>query len=599
MSLDIVSRNKILGLLNKYSVDDLYYEDYFFALNTKKKYNDIHFLTFFVDSISNILSGKNNTSVRLLEKFLESNYIFLHACNEKNIEIDISLIVKMQMYKEDYQKYCQDCSVDVDNQIIIAIDKINSLLQEKYEEQKDEDNSTYGLKLKELEAQLAELKKDNALKEIQIQSLEKIIFDGQKKVSDKNNELSSSKKDLEEQKNESRKLAKKLKDTEQEKLTLADSLEKLQQSYDSSLSECSDLRNRLEILETENKVVPIFNQEQERLSKEKFLDDIVLTLLLEGKHTINNLVITINENGLDVDTKDVFASLQRIKQTININNNKIISNPLLYTVCPPQVSTEQIMTLYPVKNKCIDFMFISDLHFTEPTSEDMDSIIQKMDAVYDYCAKCGISNIINLGDLLFDKNINLRQTRELFDQNLDLLNKIVEKLPIDSSITHCIIGGNHDRDRLIFGIDPIKYVCERRQDMINLGYDRATIKFHNSNKDCMTLHHVSLHKEDKDFNSYSIAIKDYLTEYYQNLGKETVDSYIDFFGHKHISRLDNTNYYCMVPSLTKDRNSNGAWHVKVYFDENKNIKYMIFIALSVDKEILPVTEMAYQKIKVI
>ena len=74
------------------------------------------------------------------------------------------------------------------------------------------------------------------------------------------------------------------------------------------------------------------------------------------------------------------------------------------------------------------------------------------------------------------------------------------------------------------------------------------------------------------------------------------DNYIDLFGHFHASRLDTINGFASLPSLFYDKERAGVWHVKIYLDEKKNIKYMVFIQLLAVKNLNKISEVGYQKI---
>ena len=62
-------------------------------------------------------------------------------------------------------------------------------------------------------------------------------------------------------------------------------------------------------------------------------------------------------------------------------------------------------------------------------------------------------------------------------------------------------------------------------------------------------------------------------------------------------RIDASNGYALVPSIiSNNRNiDSGVWHVKVYFDELKNIKYIDFICLTNNLQLN--SETVYQKKK--
>ena len=98
-----------------------------------------------------------------------------------------------------------------------------------------------------------------------------------------------------------------------------------------------------------------------------------------------------------------------------------------------------------------------------------------------------------------------------------------------------------------------------------------------------------------EYNLGSKKLISHLDCHYPN-EEERKKAYIDLFGHFHASRLDMLNQYCSVPSLFKDRESNGAWHMKIYFDDKNNIKHMVFIPLMVNDKITKASEVGYQRV---
>ena len=219
------------------------------------------------------------------------------------------------------------------------------------------------------------------------------------------------------------------------------------------------------------------------------------------------------------------------------------------------------------------------------------------DNIYNYCKKNNIKLILNLGDFL---DVPTNCSIQTYDEDMRLLEQIIKLLPKDDSITHAILGGNHDMHVFNVGVDPLEYLSNSRDDIYNLGYAISRLQFVNSqNLDTISLHHPygqAIQTIDiNDIDDTSNKINTYLTESKFNRGYS--DSYINLFGHFHIPRIDASNGYALVPSIISNTRNidSGVWHVKVYFDELKNIKYIDFICLTNNLQLN--SETVYQKKK--
>ena len=91
-----------------------------------------------------------------------------------------------------------------------------------------------------------------------------------------------------------------------------------------------------------------------------------------------------------------------------------------------------------------------------------------------------------------------------------------------------------------------------------------------------------------DLNSYIDGI-------YAKQGRSRDDSYIDVFGHTHKSQFSYPGGYCYVPSYFEGKSKRGAVHLRVYFDEETDIKYMVFMPLSFNDKLIKTNEIIYQK----
>ena len=85
----------------------------------------------------------------------------------------------------------------------------------------------------------------------------------------------------------------------------------------------------------------------------------------------------------------------------------------------------------------------------------------------------------------------------------------------------------------------------------------------------------------------------FMTEFLPPAGRE--DSYIDIFGHMHTSQFNYSDGYCFVPSYFEGGSKRGACHLRIYFDEDTDIKYMVFMPLTITDRLIKNTEIIYEK----
>ncbi|MDE5888393.1 MAG: hypothetical protein K2H20_00060, partial [Bacilli bacterium] len=213
----------------------------------------------------------------------------------------------------------------------------------------------------------------------------------------------------------------------------------------------------------------------------------------------------------------------------------------------------------------------------------------------DYCEENGIKTILNAGDFFSWTRLKGKQRGAVCQRIVD---KAILKYPSRKGIKHAILGGNHDKDMLAVGVDPLQLMAEAREDFINLGYSHCKITFGGS---VSILDSIGMHHPNRRFPE-TVGDGEYTTSKIVNMikgynGRNGIDSdniYVDLLGHIHMSSLDTENGICIVPSYRKDRVVNGAWHIKVYFKDN-HISNIVFIPIIKTRKLIPTTEINYQK----
>ena len=174
--------------------------------------------------------------------------------------------------------------------------------------------------------------------------------------------------------------------------------------------------------------------------------------------------------------------------------------------------------------------------------------------------------------------------------------------PQDDNIVHFVLGGNHDRNISTYGFDPIKVLTEGREDFIHLGYNHSSIILSSPEADLgqFDIHHPDTFDFPIDLTEDGINpqdIEDYLNTVYERCGQSREDSYFDILGHTHKSQFNCMSSYCYIPSFLEGRGKRGAVHVRIYLDEEKGFKYMVFMPLSYNptNKLVKNNEIIYQK----
>lgn len=354
-----------------------------------------------------------------------------------------------------------------------------------------------------------------------------------------------------------------------------------------------DLSQKLSLYETKNAI-----QSQTRRIRE-----IIITELYNQPSSIEDLIKVVNREGYSVTPQIINEHLNALKNRVNMEG------PLFETIPPIyKLNTNPLITPNPIYlpsmalNKEVDVLLISDLH-----KDFYKDLLVPMDIAYNYSSANNISYIFNLGDNFNTKYFNNNNNNRL--EELKRIEQWIKEfsdcIPQNTGIYLLNLGGNHDRFFLKAGIDPLSKLQEYRPDFINLGYDHVNIVLGDKLKtnNCLALHHPSKRIEETIGESLTenSRIKDYFSGYYHSLQNNLITRdmiYCDILAHLHRSKLDVLNSYCQVPSYTRDRVANGAWHLKIYFNSQKNIECITFIPLVImNNQLKPVSEIQYQKVK--
>ena len=285
-----------------------------------------------------------------------------------------------------------------------------------------------------------------------------------------------------------------------------------------------------------------------------------------------------------------------MKKTINIGNGTFSRKPTYKIVKPKLVANDKFYIDVPCECKYMDIMLVSDFHIKDFDSKTLNGF----DMLNDYCAKNGINLILNLGDF-YDGFGDVPLDYESARKNYRIVEDSIKKIPRADGIYHAVLGGNHERNMSFGGINPIKMLTEERDDFLDLGYYHSTVCLDGNfgAMDKFDLHHPSNFDFPVDLEEDGLIVdgmNEYLDDIYSRYGRSRDDSYIDIFGHTHRNQFNYASGYCYIPPYFEGKNRRGACHLRIYFDEDTGIKYMVFMPLGITNKLVKNNEIVYQKV---
>ena len=585
MKLTSMQKMKIDKLIKTHAIDDIYHEDFVDILG-KKNCSDLELFNFFGDKLLEIFT-KGEENSEYIEKYVNTLSMQMEWAKDY---LDAPAITNFYRVKKAYEDYRTKHDVKTDSSIMqilkISENYILKLLEDKKEEKpilkeevsNDIPNNDELLKLKEkcdkLQTFLDRKQNENRKFVAKVKELEEIISAKDSEISNLNDKLSNSNV--------------KLLEEELDKLTTLlnakdEAIVSLEDTIQADNEKISDLKQNLMFKSSQIEKMSLEKTNAyEKKEAENKLDKEILTLILDDTKTIAEIKEILNANDFpDLKLEDIKASLKRLSRTFNLRRKYSTYLDEKYGVCSPIIVRNKSLSLYV--DDSIDILLISDLHCTDFNDYDTVSTYEKM---YNYCINNRISLIANLG-AFFDVRTNGIKSLDTLRDIYGLLDGMVKYFPKEKSIKHLILGGNHDESLLNYGFDPLDYVAEMRDDIVSLGYRMAAIRF--ANNDRIMLHHIA-----KKFSTDTDIVSS-LKEAYLQYNRNRDESYIDFLGHTHSCVFNASEHYCLVPSYTRDFVQDGALHLKIYFDNDKKIKYMEMLPLTYDKELKPTAQIIYKK----
>ena len=638
IKISVVDGNKLAKYVNSVSIDKFSVTMLLKTLNSgKKKYDIESIIEYLVSLVYNKLNNRSPISNNQLGKYLYAINKIFEAYNGAKVYLGEDIISKASLLEEIYINNRNMTGKDGDEILIDYFEETKKLiddnenfknLKEEPKEERKEDKEVKEAEVKEeskteCDALVASLQAKVNLLEEELMDYKRAINTSskqnatdEKEINKLNQKINKLKNDLTNARKEVKKIDKEKQELEKKANKKDDRISALNKTIDEYALKIEEMNSIIENISKEKETLQNINngkdieiislKEEIRLNEEKLLsvnnqtsqsellDDYILNLLFTKKMSLNNIYNVLLKSEFDVSKDDILASLKRINNTINVQ--PAIAFEKKFGIVEPAYRTNAIIN-FPNHSKSLDVVFLADYHYD--AGETSGYLQEKLNSVYDYCVTHKIKNIITLGDIIDNKNIPTGISKENYEIVKDFLKDFDRILPYDVGIKHFMLGGNHDKGFLKFGIDPIEDLAFEREDTISLGYSNAYIFFGGS--DVLGLHHEGIPRESfvPDLIESGNEAKDFLETAYQNARVNIAERYLDLFGHFHKGRIDILNSYGIVPSLNADRNTDGAWHLKFDLDSSGRINYIIIYSLVFgrSKEIQVANETVYKKIK--
>ena len=602
MPLTGVDKVKLNRYLKDHAIDDIFYYEMCDYLGKRGKIKDFEFIDYFADCVISEFSKDGKISVKHVAKLISLVGNFASWMHEEGSTISEETLDKIRSFDQLYDEYLirnmMDCDTEFrDHCILEVVEKVNGFYPSNAD---SETLAKYVVKVRELNAKIKEL--DRVVEDLRRENsgLQSDLDKSNSKVNSLDDEISTVREDLRNKKDYIRELEESLWDLKAKIIELESNISNITLERDELLP----YKKQFEELSGEvtrlGKIVSDFNTRDDEVKiqreKEDKLRSLIYQNLLVESASVKDLLSIIEANGISSDINEVGRLLREMKGKINITNGTFSRVPTYRIVKPKLMANGKFSIDVPGECKHMDVMLVSDFHIREFDKKTLDGF----DMLNDYCSKNGINLILNLGDFY-----NGFSSRPLDYANAVNNYKIVEEsinvIPKADGIYHAVMGGNHERNITNYGFNPIEMLVEGRDDFIDLGYYHSTICLDGvmGNIGKFDLHHPSDFDFPIDLDEDGLTVDDmneYLSDVYNKSGRSRDDSYIDIFGHTHRNQFNYASSYCYVPPYFDGKNRRGACHLRIYFDEDTGIKYMVFMPLSVNNKLVKNNEIVYQKV---
>ena len=478
-------------------------------------------------------------------------------------ELDRYLDAAQSMIKETFpDKYAELVELE---EAAKATEQIEETPSTKKVYQMREETETLRKQTAELETDKKRLQEEVDRKKETITRLQGQVKALEEEAKQRSAELKKSQKAINDQKKENEELSRDL-------MLMSSDYSHLQEETNQKIADQREQIRELKSIEKR------YNHERDVESQKEVVKERLIEILLGGQHTLESLKHALSITGYEVTTKFIQECLNELSATFNVEKNTT-NIPTTYRICKKRIIKDREFRINAPLNGSFETLIISDVH---ANLDELDKAKKAMDVSYDYATNHGIQQITNLGDL-FEINVDIRKILTYVDTITirKLVKEVSEMIPHVKNMSQGILGGNHCYKIAQSGIDPITELERIREDILDFGYEEATLSFgrptdSKSREKISLIHPMST----KDIALFSGARTKPFTGPFDPSEFSREDSYMTLIGHTHMGKFFIQNGLYLVPSITRDRLRNGAVHMKVNFDENGLIKSIELLPLA-------------------
>lgn len=635
MELNQVDKVKLFGYLRSHSIDDIYFSDLTDHVLNTKKYSvqdiTIYFIGY-VESSFNSNTFSDNVILKML-KFIHTYFVYFSADFK---DLKSSYIETVSNFQVKYEEYLKRTNSPENDEVVVSIshilssirdykivpspkgeshketEELNKRIEKLQEEVKEckrkikeyQDNSAlYDKKIKHRDNKIETLSEDIEKQKNKIAELNDIILSYENSIRelkailsdnpDDENKKASGLDTLENLKKLCRELLQELSSIKtsygiilvekQNLITRLRELESLKQKYIEGMANYSALSKQLQKAEEER-----FGAEQEgRQDKlgEK-INKIIIESLFKKELSTEEILAILNSAGYFMSQEQLFKCLKDLSSIMNISPSKLTLGEKVFSIHHASYRTGETFTVDLSDTGELDLLFASDFHIY---GWNINTRIDSYQRLLDYCNMNGIKLIVNLGDFFDWSKEGYQFSYDYFSRCLEDIDGLAANMPKLDGLHHLVLGGNHDIDNMYLGCDFLGTFISKRDDFISLGHENCTLELSRTDQSVTKL--LLAHPRET---IQKCAIANSIDSICNKMGVKENDYAFKFLGHHHSSFLDFEHATCIVPSLTIDRIKNGAWHVKIYFNE-KGIDDIVFLPLVLDKELYPTSRILYRK----
>lgn len=306
------------------------------------------------------------------------------------------------------------------------------------------------------------------------------------------------------------------------------------------------------------------------------IDLMVLTLISKNNYTAIEILNKVKEYEPNVKINDIYGSLRRLSYKFCIQNPNTINVPEIFTLSKPNLQENKTIIL-PTNGSVRKMIFTSDFHLSNINDFSQMSLLErKMNSLHEYAKNNEIDMIVDLGDLFdsFNGMFNGSDNPQRIYDEVSLLSERFSNNILCPDFKYILLGGNHDESITEYGFDPYNVLKEYNPNVIPCGYHNAILKV---GEDTLGIHHEGAPRGDMyNVKEFVQRVVNVINEYYS----QTNRPFFDFFGHIHNCVIDGNNNFACVPSMFRNRESDGALEVDVYLDQEKKIDYLVISTLS-------------------